>query len=339
MPDEFDQYKSAPAGGDEFDQFKTGSTHPDNSSISPVPAPQGISDKLAKWAKNVQDDIKYGTDLTGVGSVLKKMGAHGVYNGVPEKVGDFMASLPLGLARTAQGAGEVGGGHIGQGIKDVAGGLSDAATIPSMIVGGPGVKTAAAAGQLAGIGGGAGALIAKGGQAALEALPSAERAGKTFADLKNVAQHVPINVSGPGNTALDMLDFSKTGAQLPKVIKDFITRVSNPAKGALNYPEARDFYTNATKLSSQERMSLSGPMQYKLGEFVRTLDSALSDAADTVGKLKDYRGAMEEYHQAMKLRAAKEAVKDVAKSTAVKAAVGTGLGTLAGFEAYKAFNK
>src|SRR5579872_7595121 len=46
--------------------------------ISASPEPTGVSDRIARWTENVANDIKYGTDTTGVGTVLKKMGAHGV---------------------------------------------------------------------------------------------------------------------------------------------------------------------------------------------------------------------------------------------------------------------
>src|SRR5580658_3734311 len=62
--------------------------------ISADDTPTSLGGKLSRWAQNVADDIKYGTDVTGVGSVLKKLGAHGVYEGEPHAVGDFMASLP-----------------------------------------------------------------------------------------------------------------------------------------------------------------------------------------------------------------------------------------------------
>ena len=85
------------------------------------------------------NDLEYGTDHTGVGTVLKKMGAHGVSMGNPEEVGQFMASIPLGLLRYSKGMAEVTDPEHGavawQGLKDAIGGASQAATIPTSIVG------------------------------------------------------------------------------------------------------------------------------------------------------------------------------------------------------------
>lgn len=107
----------------------------DNSStptIGPQPKSTGVMDSIAKWTDNVADDIKNGTDKTGVGTVLKKMGAHGVYNGNSQAVGDFMASLPLGLLRMVKGGAETNQpGKVWQGAKDVAGGAGEAMTMPA----------------------------------------------------------------------------------------------------------------------------------------------------------------------------------------------------------------
>lgn len=109
--------------------------------ISAVHQPTTFLGKFGRWAENVSNDIKYGTDETGIGTVLKKMGAHGVYMGNPEAVGDFMASLPLGLLKTAKGTTElapavIGGdkGRTWQGLKDVVGGGLQAIEIPSAFV-------------------------------------------------------------------------------------------------------------------------------------------------------------------------------------------------------------
>jgi hypothetical protein len=43
--------------------------------MSAIPQPTTVSGRVERWAQNVSDDLKYGTDLTGIGTVLKKMGA------------------------------------------------------------------------------------------------------------------------------------------------------------------------------------------------------------------------------------------------------------------------
>ncbi len=109
--------------------------------ISAQPKSTGIMDGIAKWTENVMNDVKYGTDTTGIGTVLKKMGAHGVYNGNSQAVGDFMASLPLGLLRAAKGGAELAtpgtdanpdtNAKTWKALKDIGGGLTQAATMPT----------------------------------------------------------------------------------------------------------------------------------------------------------------------------------------------------------------
>lgn len=91
--------------------------------------------KLKLWSQNVQSDLLHGTDLTGVGRVLKAMGAHGLESGVSPETAQFMGSLPLGLLRAVQGGSEMAqSGQRWQGTKDVAGGALDASQIPGAFV-------------------------------------------------------------------------------------------------------------------------------------------------------------------------------------------------------------
>ena len=104
--------------------------------VSANPQPTTAAGKVERWAQNVSDNLKYGTDLTGIGTVMKKMGAHGVYSGQPEGVGDFIASLPLGLLKTTAGLSEVAqSGKRMQGAGNTVSGALQAATIPGSFAG------------------------------------------------------------------------------------------------------------------------------------------------------------------------------------------------------------
>ena len=320
----------APAGGFDPAAFmasqRLASTTPPGAAIGPNPEPTSIGGKISQWAQNVADDIRYGTNLTGVGHVLNAMGAHGVYNGNPEAVGDFMASLPLGLLRTTKGAGEVAQGQVGTGAKDIGLGAWQASKIPLTFVGEPetglvgqaGVATKAiTTGQKAG-----GYMIDLAGNL----IPSTERAAQNFQEVMGAAKDIPINVTDPGNTALRIQELSQRGSSMPKVVRDFVARVTDPAKGPLTYGEARDFYTNATRLSADEAQRLAPVMRRYVGQFTADLNRSISGAADQAGKLSQYQKAMSEYHKAMQLQAFRRGLVDVAKSTAVKAAAGAGAG-------------
>lgn len=262
-------------------------------------------------------DIKDGGDRTGIGTVLQKMGAHGVNVGSPEAVGNFMASLPLGLARMTKGAGEtITDPTSPQAAKDVLGGAVEASTIPSAFAAPPGV--AGAAGKV------------------IEAIPSAARAGANFDKVMELAHALPIDVRGPAEVAQRAEQLAERGAgELPGVIKKFLTRardIDNP----ITYKEARDFYASATsKIAPGEAMNLSNRMRAQLADFTAKLGSANAQAADQVGRLAEYQSAMSEYHRAMNLKETAAKAVETGKKVAGKTAATAVLGA-AGYEGYNA---
>lgn len=111
--------------------------------ISATPQPTSIADRVQRWADNVSYDLQHGTDLTGIGHVLKAMGAHGLDYGNSKAVADYMGSLPLGLLKGIKGETELAqSGKRWQGVKDVAGGALQASTIPGSFVAPEAAETA-----------------------------------------------------------------------------------------------------------------------------------------------------------------------------------------------------
>jgi hypothetical protein len=139
---------------------------------------------IKQWFTNVQNDIKYGSDTTGVGTLLRKMGAHGVYMGNPQAVGDIIASLPLGLLKhvgameemTAPGT-PMGERHIGRNLGEAFEGAAQAAQIPTMF---------AAPEASEGVAQGLGDVADEVGQAGRAAMAPIRRIGQAFAAPRNV---------------------------------------------------------------------------------------------------------------------------------------------------------
>jgi hypothetical protein len=177
------QAQSQSGGGDIFDQLSAGAspssikTPANQPSVSSTAQPSQqsatisatpgsmpgdpLAAKVKLWSQNVQSDLMHGTDITGVGRVLKAMGAHGFQYGTSDGAAKFMGSLPLGLLRTTQGGAELAQpGQRWAGTKDTVGGLLDASQIPGSFM-------APEAGELA-------------GQGADVALTQAERAAKAI---------------------------------------------------------------------------------------------------------------------------------------------------------------
>lgn len=188
----------------------------DKTTIGPQPQDTGMMSRLQKWSENVANDVKYGTDETGIGTVLKKMGAHGVYNGNSEGVGDFMASLPLGLLRATKGVAETGQGQAWQGTKDIVGGAAQAATMPASLAVSP------AGGEVAEGASGFLSSLFKGGEGAAEDIaawqkantvlgvkPSAIRLGEQATGIEQAA-------TNPGRTLVRLgLDADKLAKMEP----------------------------------------------------------------------------------------------------------------------------
>jgi hypothetical protein len=230
-------------------------------------------------------DLKYGTDLTGVGTVLKRMGAHGVYDGEPEAVGDFMASLPLGLMRAVKGSAEVTqGGKTWQGTKDIVGGAGQAMTIPGAFIGGPAVES------------GAGVAANASGKI----FGNVERAGQLFNEVKSAAGGNPIEITDAmSQAAMRAQELANAGAKgMPRVISKFVARVTDPEKDPIAWDEARDFYSNVSRLSANEYQSMNPQMAAQVAKFAGAFDDALRDAAAAAGKGDEYGQAMQLYHTA-----------------------------------------
>jgi hypothetical protein len=259
--------------------------------------------------------------------VLKKMGAHGVYSGNPEAVGDFMASLPLGVLRNIKGQAETSQpGKLWQGTKDILGGTAQAATMPGSFV-------APEAGEVA----------ASGADKAMQSLtPSAMRdaAGVLFQEVKTKAGNFPVDVEAPGQVALRMKTLYERGAGYtpPSVITRFLNRVTKPGGAPMTYEEARDFYSNATRLSADEALKLTPKAKMTLTQFTHTLGQSIQSAANNAGVGAEHAQAMQDYASAMRYADRLENLKEVATKIGTKAALGAagGAGATAVYEGYKA---
>lgn len=257
-----------------------------------------LSQKLSDWRQQLSEFANRGAGSYKVGNT--------------SDIGDFMASGPMGALRAGKGVVEASKGKVWEGAKDVVGGGMEAGTIPSMMFAPEG---AGAAGKL---------------------LPSTEKAGKMLDAVEKAAGHVPINLSGPGQAALKIQEMAQSGATMPKVVRDFLNRVTRPGAQPLTYAEARKFYENATRVSFDEMNRLTPKAKYLLGKFTKELDTANHDAARAVGQGDLYAKAMRAYHSAAKFRSFKQTVnKKVLPAAAMGAAGAAGAG--AAYKLWKAF--
>lgn len=226
-------------------------------SIGPQPSRGPIADRLESLRQRLQQKVTTGS----------QSGA-----------GEFMASAPLGALRVAEGAAE-GGPATGRGIKDIAGGLAQAATMPSLVMG------PEAAGVAAG------------------AVPTTAKAGAKFEDVMNVAKNTRVAKLEPFKAAERASEIGSRGGTTPKVIGDFLKRTENIGTKPLTYAEARDFYQNARMSLDEHLANIKNPaMRRQVVIFKQALGEAVQDALRPTGKLPVYQSAMTEYRRAKTLQ-------------------------------------
>lgn len=265
-----------------------------------------------------------------------------------------VANTTLGMlgstANTAQGAVSpkslaiAGGALVAPEIVGpalVAHGLYGAGTnAKEALAGNPESQEAALGGLAEATGGGAltaGAFAGGAGNTAtgrlVNQLPSRARAGANFNAVRDVVGEHPVLMTDKlSNSVSDLKDLIDTGASTPQVINKFVTRIADTDQPPLTYNEARNFYSNASKLSASEKMASNPQMKRAIGQFTSNLNSAISDTAEAGGKLQQFQDAMQEYAKASKWNERSAAVQEYLKEHAIKTAI-TGLGLGAAGEA------
>lgn len=119
--------------------------------------------------------------------------------------------------------------------------------------------------------------------------------------------------------ALDAQDWASHGGQMPKVMKDFIRRTTDPNLGGLTYSEARQFLSNAgERLSTAEQMKLTPKATRSISQFASSWNSAIRYVAEDAGVLDHYTDVVDQYRQAMKLNNFWKATRELGKQQAVQ---------------------
>jgi hypothetical protein len=252
---------------------------------------------IRPWLNSLEQDVRHGGTATAPGRLLKRMGATGTESGGVGTAGETVASVPLGLIKTAQGVAETRDHPILGPVKAVSG-LLQTATLPMAFAGGPVANKA------------------------INAIPSKNWAGKMFQSVMGDAANVPVTLQHSGNAALRVKELSEAGTSMPQAVGKLLQRVTNPSKGPLTYAEARDFYSNITRLSGEEVNRLNPIMKRQLGIVTEALKRDIGDAAAQVGRAGDYYAAMKDYARASQMQhAAGKILKYIAYPVAA-AAVG-----------------
>lgn len=267
------------------------------------PSPTG----LVPWLQGAEDDLRLGGHRTAVGKGLGFIegrgdrGYSGLQSGVSPETAEFVGSPALGTAHAVKGMGEIATGKPIKGFGDMQEGARQAATLPAAFMGGPALEAGA------------------------EAIPSAKYAGGVLGEIRGAAENVPVRLNNAWPEIERYQALTKTGGATSKPVTQISTRlqnmIRNPSAGDLNFPEARDFYSNISGQSAEDVSRLNPTMRRQMGGIRSGLNQDLTDAASTIGRGKDYASAIKEYAQAQRL---KSILKTSAK-IGIPAAVGAGI--------------
>lgn len=166
-----------------------------------------------------------------------------------------------------------------------------------------------------------------GARAAMEAIPSAARAGGKFQSVMGAARAIPIDVEAPGQIGLRIMDVAERGGgSLPQPVRQFVNWATSPSKEPMTYEIARDFASGISRLSANEMGRLSPAVAREVAGLRVALNKAVGDAAGKVGKGRDYAQAMTEYAKAKRVQNAIDDVLQGAKSALPKAIGGGAAG-------------
>lgn len=137
-----------PGSYDDMDDYtleqKVLAKYPQYGDLPQTPKPQAQQQPTASissaqtgvlpWLKNLESDVRYGSNMTGPGRFLHAIGMQPTSAGVNPATEDQMASTVLGPIKTAQGVATLPS-HPWQGTKQIAGGLLQSASLPLSFAG------------------------------------------------------------------------------------------------------------------------------------------------------------------------------------------------------------
>ena len=284
-------------------------------------APTGV----LPWLRNLEGDIRYGTQTTAPGRLLSFLGAKGTNVGAQSQAADIMASPVLGPTRMAQGAAEMPT-LPWQATKDIVGGALQTAQLPAAFVAPPAARAAPEAAQATG------AALYKNLPFVGKAFASKARAATNFQQVMGAAEKEVVPVTNELSDALSRYQqLADRGGSRSIAVTKLMNRLTTPESAPLTYKEARDFYNNISRLSADEFNRLTPVMKQQVGAVRVALNNAIQGTAETVGKGEQYANAMQEFAQGARNTRKVAALGKVAKKLAFAGALGAAsAGTAAG---------
>jgi hypothetical protein len=172
-------------------------------------------------------------------------------------------------------------------------------------------------------------------------LPSTTRAGATFESIMSHAKDLPVDPYATETVAMKLRQLADSGGKMPKVASDFLKRIHNENLGPLTYSQAREFYSNATRLSADEFSKLTPRIAREVGNLKKALGDSIVSTLDLVRPTlsKPYLAAMKEYAQASNLKEFGKQAKKVLIQKVLPAAAAGGAGGAAAQAGWSGMSK
>lgn len=256
-------------------------TGPPSTNGATIGAAPSTENSATNFYEQVKQDLSQGGSRTAVGRILGQLqgrgaqGYTGLNAGVSEGAGNFMGSPALGIANALQGAARIPE-HPVAGPLQMLSGAAQAGTIPGLVVGGPSAATA------------------------IEAVPSAKYAGRVLNDLAERVGDAPVALNESLSPLQRLAELKQRGGagNVPAGVQQLIDRSQAPVP--LIYPEARDFVSNISDLSTADKLAANAKVASQVGKLTRGLHGDIASALGDLGP--DYLTAISEYSQAKRLQ-------------------------------------
>jgi hypothetical protein len=158
----------------------------------------------------------------------------------------------------------------------------------------------------------------KGAWEAIPSIPTTSRAGKLFTEVMDAAKDKPVNLTRTQPALERVAQLTDAGAPVQTAPNKLLLR--SQTISPLSYQDARDFYSNISNLSAQDKLGMNGPMKKAVGDLRVALKADIGDTAATVGKGPQYEKAMKQYQAAMRNKNAAKTVGNYAVKTGATAA-------------------
>ena len=171
-----------------------------------------------------------------------------------------------------------------------------------------------------------------GGESAASAIPTKAKAGALLDTVAKDASQLPVSTVRTGPALTRLKELTDAGGVTPRGMAKVMRRVANISdQNPLTYKEARDIYSNVSRLTAEDAMRLPGPVKRQMALVAQSLRADIGDTAAQAGREAEYYQGLKQYAQAAKLR---EFVSKAAKHFGA-GALGI-LGAGSAYETYKA---